>query len=126
MASLVLNVFAPRNGGEFARVLRPDGALIVVTPTSDHLGELVAGCGLLAVDDRKDARLERSLAEHFTLIGRRAVTTPLRLAPDDIRRLVRMGPSAWHVTEAELEGRLPAPAAVSATAAVTISTYHPS
>lgn len=126
VASLVLNVFAPRNGDEFARVLRPDGALIVVTPTSDHLGELVAGCGLLAVDDRKDARLERSLAEHFTLIGRRAVTTPLRLAPDDIRRLVRMGPSAWHVTEAELEGRLPAPAAVSATAAVTISTYHPS
>ena len=30
--SLILNVFAPRNGPEFRRVLRDDGALIVVTP----------------------------------------------------------------------------------------------
>jgi 23S rRNA (guanine745-N1)-methyltransferase len=30
-ADLVLDVFAPRNGAEFARVLRPGGALVVVT-----------------------------------------------------------------------------------------------
>ena len=29
---VALNVFAPRNGGEFARVLRPDGRLVVVVP----------------------------------------------------------------------------------------------
>lgn len=30
---LVLNVFAPRNGPEFHRVLQPDGTLLVITPT---------------------------------------------------------------------------------------------
>lgn len=38
---LVLNVFAPRNGPEFARVLRRSGRVLVVTPTADHLRELV-------------------------------------------------------------------------------------
>ena len=32
-ADVVLDVFAPRNGAEFHRVLRPDGRLVVVTPT---------------------------------------------------------------------------------------------
>ena len=36
----VLNMFAPRNPGEFHRVLRPNGSLIVVRPTVDHLAEL--------------------------------------------------------------------------------------
>ena len=38
--SLVLDVFAPRNAAEFRRVLRDDGALIVVTPAPGHLAEL--------------------------------------------------------------------------------------
>ena len=33
-------MFAPRNPGEFHRVLRPNGSLIVVRPTVDHLAEL--------------------------------------------------------------------------------------
>src|SRR3954466_5497458 len=31
-AAVILNVFAPRNGPEFHRVLAPDGRLLVVTP----------------------------------------------------------------------------------------------
>ncbi len=38
--SLILNVFAPRNGPEFRRVLRDDGGLIVVTPGPRHLAGL--------------------------------------------------------------------------------------
>src|SRR3954465_6496634 len=34
-ADVVVNVFAPRNGAEFHRVLRPDGVLLVVTPDPD-------------------------------------------------------------------------------------------
>ena len=41
-AGLLLNVFAPRNGAEFRRVLRADGALLVVTPGPEHLAELGA------------------------------------------------------------------------------------
>src|SRR4051812_23114708 len=55
-ASLVLNVFAPRNGPEFHRVLRPGGTLLVVTPAADHLTELVAAYGLIHVDPDKAER----------------------------------------------------------------------
>ena len=52
----VLVVFAPRNGPEIARVLRPGGLLVVVTPAADHLAELVGPLGLLRVDPRKAER----------------------------------------------------------------------
>lgn len=125
-ASLVLNVFAPRNGGEFARVLRPDGALLVVTPTPRHLAEVVTEFGLVTVDHVKDVRLIRSLASHFDLVSRDEITTGLELGPDDLRRIVRMGPSAWHVPDEEMEGRLPAQATIQATAATMLSVYRPS
>ena len=32
VADLVLNVFAPRDGAELRRILRPSGSLLVVTP----------------------------------------------------------------------------------------------
>src|SRR5205085_2362216 len=51
----VLVTFAPRNGPETARVLRPDGRLVVVTPAPDHLRELVGALGLLRVDPDKPA-----------------------------------------------------------------------
>lgn len=40
---LILSVFSPRNAEEFARVLRPGGTLITVTPTADHLIEAQGG-----------------------------------------------------------------------------------
>lgn len=126
VAFLVLDVFAPRNAAEFSRVLRPDGALLVVTPTGDHLAELVDGYGLLTIDEHKDARLERNLAGHFDLVGRDDVTTRLRLTPDDLRRLVRMGPSAWHVTDGKLDARPKDGSPITATASVAISVYRPS
>ena len=36
----VLSVFAPRDPAEIARVLAPDGRLVVVTPEPDHLAEI--------------------------------------------------------------------------------------
>ncbi|HLM28168.1 MAG TPA: hypothetical protein VK304_14490, partial [Thermoleophilaceae bacterium] len=37
VADTVLSVFSPRNGAEFARILRPGGRLITVTPGRGHL-----------------------------------------------------------------------------------------
>src|SRR5205823_9615897 len=59
-AGLVLDVFAPRNGAEFRRILAPGGALLVVTPEPAHLHELVDTLGLLAVDPDKDRRLDHA------------------------------------------------------------------
>ena len=47
-------------------MLRPDGALLVVTPAADHLAELVDALGLLRVDPDKADRVGASLAAHFT------------------------------------------------------------
>ena len=65
--AVLLNVFAPRNGAEFHRVLDPAGALLVVTPDTDHLAELVDVLDLLRVDPDKADRVADSLGGHFTL-----------------------------------------------------------
>jgi 23S rRNA (guanine745-N1)-methyltransferase len=93
---VLLNVFAPRNGAEFHRVLRPDGVLIVVTPDEHHLRELVAPLGLLTVDERKADRLAETLEGRFRPVGRWPLEVPLRLTRAEVAALVGMGPSAWH------------------------------
>jgi 23S rRNA (guanine745-N1)-methyltransferase len=118
VAALVLSVFAPRNGHEIARVLRPGGALVVVTPTDRHLAELVEELGLITVDERKQDRLGAKLDRHFE--RERAVEREwsLRLAAADVANAVAMGPSARHVIP-EVGGE-----ARPVTASVTISTYR--
>lgn len=93
---VLLNVFAPRNGAEFHRVLRPDGTLIVVTPADHHLRELVGPLGLLTVDERKADRLARTLEDRFEAAGRWPLEVRLRLSRAEVAALVGMGPSAWH------------------------------
>jgi 23S rRNA (guanine745-N1)-methyltransferase len=104
-ADVVINVFAPRNGPEFRRILRPGGAVIVVTPAPEHLSPLVEELGLLSVDAEKESRVARSLAG-FTEAGRREVVFDMELGPADILAVVGMGPSAWHTDTARLEQRI--------------------
>jgi 23S rRNA (guanine745-N1)-methyltransferase len=118
VAALVLSVFAPRNGPEIARVLRPGGALLVVTPTGRHLAELVEQLGLLSVDERKEERLAATLDAHLDLERRREYEWTLDLTPGDVANAVAMGPSARHVTPGETGSRTPV------TASLAISTYR--
>lgn len=94
-ASLVLNVFAPRNAPQFHRVLAAGGLLVVATPNPGHLREL--GDLVLSVDESKDARLEGTLGELFTRVDRREVTHQVKFSPERIRQVVEMGPSAHHL-----------------------------
>ncbi|MFI8166689.1 putative RNA methyltransferase [Streptomyces sp. NPDC085931] len=125
-AHLVLNVFAPRNGPEFRRVLRADGALLVVTPTARHLRELRGPLGLLAVDPRKEERLRRTLSAAFRLDGTERLEFTPALTPGDVVRLVAMSPAAHHLDTAQLPGRvarLGTP--VHVTASFAVSVYRP-
>lgn len=124
---LVLNVFAPRNPPEFRRILRPGGALLLVTPQPNHLAELVTATGMLTVDVDKEERLERGLAAHLDLEARHELAFPLMLPPADVGRLIRMGPSAWHVDQAALASHLAELGdPVQVTASVVISHFRTS
>lgn len=65
-ADVILDVFAPRSGQEFARVLRPGGVLVVVTPAPGHLAELVTALGMVGVDPAKPQRLAAGLRPWLT------------------------------------------------------------
>jgi 23S rRNA (guanine745-N1)-methyltransferase len=124
--SLILNVFAPRNGPEFHRVLQPGGTLIVATPAEDHLSELVGPADLLTVDQHKDSRLAATLGPYFTLTTRRDLTVPLRLTHTEAATLIGMGPSARHTDPAATRTRLATlPEPIAVTAAFTITLYRP-
>jgi 23S rRNA (guanine745-N1)-methyltransferase len=120
----VLVVFAPRNGPETARVLRPDGRLVVVTPAADHLGELVGPLGLLRVDPDKGARTASSLEPHLRQVAAAAHREELALDHAAVRTLVGMGPHARHLTPDALAARVAAlPEPVRVTAAVDVTTW---
>lgn len=119
-AGTVLNVFAPRSGAEFHRILRPDGTLLVVTPQAAHLRELVAAADLVHVDPAKAERLSATLASWFTPGEVRRYAWPLHLTPGEARAMVAMGPSAWH----DGPDRVPAEP-MTVTAAIEVSRWRP-
>lgn len=121
---VVVDVFAPRNAAEFRRVLRPGGALVVVTPAPDHLGEIVEPLGLLTVDARKDERLDATLSGDFTVADRQVLRYRPRLSVADVELLVRMGPSAHHLGDDELRPALSALGEyLDVTIAVTVAVH---
>lgn len=123
VASAVLNVFAPRNGPEFHRVLRPGGLLTVAAPAPDHLDEL--GDLVLSVDERKDERLDATLGDYFTRTNRTSVRQRVELTPQQVRQAVEMGPTAFHLDRGGRRERLDAltePQVV--TVSFTVSTYR--
>jgi 23S rRNA (guanine745-N1)-methyltransferase len=124
-ADLLLNVFAPRNGAEFARVMRPTATALVVTPGPRHLAELVDRLGLLKVDPDKDRRVAAALTPHLDLDWQRRHEHVLHLSRADAGRFVAMGPSAWHraVDLADRLRALPEPLAV--TACVDLRAFRP-
>ncbi|MEU4324343.1 putative RNA methyltransferase [Nonomuraea dietziae] len=95
VADVVIDVFAPRNGPEFARILRPGGRLVVVTPAKEHLSPLVEELDLLSVDEAKEHRVAESL-RGFGEVDTRAVRFEMPLSRADVAKVVEMGPSAWH------------------------------
>jgi 23S rRNA (guanine745-N1)-methyltransferase len=125
-ADLLLNVFAPRNGSEFHRVLQPSGVLLTVTPTPEHLGELREHLGLLSVDPAKRARLRRTVDPYFRLDRTEALEYTMTLGGEDIGRLAGMGPSAHHIPRDEILRRTaPLRRPLPVTASFLVSVYRP-
>ena len=118
-------VFAPRNGPEIARVLRPDGRLVVVTPAADHLAELIEPLGLLRVDPDKAARLAATLEPHVRPVAASGHRQQLLLDRSAVATLVGMGPHARHLSREAVASAVEAlPQPVPVTLAVDVSTYR--
>ncbi|MFC4511998.1 putative RNA methyltransferase [Streptomyces ehimensis] len=125
-AALVVNTFAPRNGPELRRVLHPRGTLLVVTPRTDHLQELIDALDLMRVDERKEQRLSDQFAPHFSTTASRALTTTMTLDHHALNQLVGMGPNAWHRDGEALSARIAAlPEPYEVTLSVTLTAYRP-
>jgi len=118
--SVLLDVFAPRNGPEFRRVLKPRGVLLVVTPAPDHLHELIDTFGLIRVDPAKADRVAESLGAHFTVVATTTHRRTLRLSPAQTRTLIGMTPSARHVPLDDLTTP-----ELTVTAAIDLSVHRP-
>ncbi|MGN7252434.1 MULTISPECIES: putative RNA methyltransferase [unclassified Arthrobacter] len=103
---VVTVVFAPRNAAEFARVLKPTGRLIVVTPRAGHLGEIASQAGMLGIDPAKDERLADALAGRFSPLSTQDLDVDLSLSPEDVANLALMGPAGHHTDRATLTERL--------------------
>jgi 23S rRNA (guanine745-N1)-methyltransferase len=117
VAAVLLDVFAPRNGDEYHRVLRADGLLVVVTPGEDHLAELGTAAGLLSVDPHKADRLAGTLAR-FEQVTTEALRYPMTLAAEDVARVVGMGPAGHHQRPGHA-------VAQEVTASFVVSAYRP-
>lgn len=100
-ARLLLDVFSPRNPEEFARVLHPEGTVVVVIPAPDHLVELIDTFDLLRVQDDKEELVLGSFEGHLALRDRKQLTFEMTLPGDALRDLVHMGPSARHLDEGQ-------------------------
>ena len=123
--ALALDVFAPRNGAEYARVLAPGGTLVVVYSTTSHQRELVARLGLLTVDNLKEERLDKQLGRWLRRVDSVPLEWTMTLDPGAVRALVGMGPTAHH-PDADRATRLAALAEpLAVTASVTVARYVP-
>jgi 23S rRNA (guanine745-N1)-methyltransferase len=99
---VVLNIFAPRNFAETARVLRPGGWLTLVYPEANHLIELRRRYRLLGQRSQKEKRYSEAVSR---TIGPAAVTRIFRhtvLIPDAVRDILLMGPNARHPAGSKL------------------------
>jgi 23S rRNA (guanine745-N1)-methyltransferase len=96
---VILNIFAPRNTDEFARVLTPGGLLLVAIPNPIHLLQLRAALHLLNIEEDKQQHVIEQFAHQFTLQTTTPVTYTLHLRGEQISQAVMMTPNYWHLSQ---------------------------
>ncbi len=120
---LAMSVFAPRNTDELARVLRPNGALIVATPAPEHLQEL-ATLHAVSVHRTKAMRLQQLFAGWPSADPVQRVSWTLQLTQADTKRVLTMGPAAHHLRRDFSVHLTALGEPVSVTAAVELRTFR--
>ncbi len=96
---ILLNIFAPRNVEEFARILTLGGVVLVVIPAPEHLRELRETLDLLSIEEHKQEHVIEQFTAHFTYIGATSVNSVLQLNNQELQQAVKMTPNYWHLSE---------------------------
>lgn len=121
IADVAINVFAPRNPAEFARIVRPGGRLIVVVPTPEHLVELRRLGLVLDVPAGKSERVRAQLEPAgFRLADDSTVEYGISADAETRSLLVGMGPSAHHRADSQ---QLPAGDELAVTVSVEVLSF---
>lgn len=105
-AAIALSIFAPRNPAEIHRILCDNGTLIVVSPTTRHLVELVWQLDLLKIEPEKQERISAAITPYCQLSSEDDWEFTMSLSHGDIVSAVGMGPSSWHTNAAVLHDRV--------------------
>lgn len=116
-------IFAPRNAAEFARVLKPNGEVVVLTADVGHLVELREPLGIIDVEPGKVERMIDQAAGHLEPVGQsQLVEFTMNLDQKSIASQIGMSPSARHIHPDALADRiakLPERMTVTARAQIT-------
>ncbi len=117
---ILLNLFAPYDAAEFARVLKPGGALIRVFPGKRHLWELKAAVYTTPYENVIDT-LE---LDGFSLLSRADLRFPLtRMGKEQIEALFKMTPY-YYKTSREGQARLAALQTLRTNAEFIVAEYR--
>lgn len=120
-ADIIFSIFAPTPAEEFARVLKPDGAVLCVVPGEMHLWELKCA----VYDTPYKNREEKHRLDGFRLDDIRHVEYKTEIdRPEDIRTLFAMTPYS-HRTPAEGKKRLNELKALDVTLSFVLLTFRP-
>lgn len=96
----VIQVFAPGDSKEYARVLEPDGLLITVDPAPDHLFELKA----LIYDQPQQHSVGAGERDGFSLLSDEALSYALTFdSREQVTDLVKMTPYYWKLPEGKID-----------------------
>jgi 23S rRNA (guanine745-N1)-methyltransferase len=93
---VLINIFAPRNGSEFARIVRPGGQLVVVIPGPGHLRELRERFRLLGIEEDKVGKIGTALSG-FKHVSTHQIDSLVSLDRTALRDLLEMTPNAFYM-----------------------------
>lgn len=104
---IVTSLFSPLPVAEIARVLLPNGHLLMVTPGAKHLSHIRAALFDTLIPHQPEKFLAH-LASDFTCVQREEIRFPLTLPQPALRQVLMMTPYAWRAKadkRAALEAR---------------------
>lgn len=119
--TVMISVFAPRNAPEFHRVTATDGAVILVTAGVQHVRELREQYDLIAIDERKEERIQTAFGNGFTHAATQTVSWEFACDSRLAYAMMAMGPNAHHLALTPDEVTFDR----TVTAEIVVHVFHP-